>query len=71
MNYTSPFQQINEIETTLKMQIQDMEKYLDEFCNNFVKTQDDIQTLSALTFMLNEMYDDLDEILISKQVMFN
>jgi hypothetical protein len=55
----------------LQEQISELEKNIDDYCLEFVKTQEDLQLVSFFHSILNECYKDLEDLTTIKSVLYN
>lgn len=65
------YKNIDHVSNELKRSISELEEQIDEFCSNFVKTQEDLQMVSLFTSMLNDLYSDLEEIENVRGILYN
>lgn len=59
------------ISAELKIAIDALEQDVDDFCSNFVKTQEDLQLVSLFQSMLNDLYNDLENINNIRGILYN
>lgn len=67
----SHYQEIDVLFNNLKEATKEMEQEIDEYCNSFVKSQEDLQMISLFNSMLNEMYQDLEIVGEIKAALYN
>ena len=65
------YQNIDFISNELKQAISEIEKEIDNYCANFIKTQEDLQMISLFNAMLNDLYSDLEDIETARGVLYN
>jgi hypothetical protein len=56
------YRNIDAVSTQMRRQIAQLEQQVDEFCSEFVKTQEDLQMVSLFTSMLNDLHSDLEKL---------
>ena len=59
------------ISTELRSSIYELEQEVEDFCINFVKTQEDLQMLSLFQFMLDDLHSDLERIDNVRSILYN
>jgi hypothetical protein len=59
------------ISTELRNSIHELEQEVEDFCVNFVKTQEDLQMLSLFQFMLDDLHSDLERIDNVRSILYN
>jgi predicted nuclease with TOPRIM domain len=67
----SHYQEINVLFNNLKEATEEMEREIDEYCNEYVKSQEDLQMISLFNSMLDEMYQDLERLEEIKAALYN
>jgi hypothetical protein len=65
------YRNIDTVSTKLRSQIAQLEQQIDDFCSEFVQTQEDLQLVSLFTSMLNDLYLDLEQIDDVRGVLYN
>jgi hypothetical protein len=65
------YRNIDYISSELQRNISEIEKEIDEYCANFVKTQEDLQMVSLFTSILNDLYLDLEDLQRIKSALYN
>jgi hypothetical protein len=65
------YKDIDSVSSELKRQIEEFEKSIDEFCIDFVKSQEDLQLVSLFQSMLTDLYSDLEKINEVKSILYN
>lgn len=65
------YRNIDTISSELKRSIAELEQNIDEYCSNFVKTQEDLQILSLFQSMLTDLYSDLEELDGVRSILYN
>lgn len=55
----------------LKRQIEEMERSIDEYCVNFVSSQEDLQLVSLFQSLLTDLYSDLEQLQSIKSILYN
>ena len=55
----------------LKRQIEEMERSIDEYCANFVSSQEDLQLVSLFQSLLTDLYSDLEQLQSIKSILYN
>lgn len=65
------YRNIDAVSTQMRIQIAQLEQQVDEFCSEFVKTQEDLQLVSFFTSMLNDLYSDLEQLDNVRSVLYN
>jgi hypothetical protein len=65
------YRNIDAVSTQMRRQIAQLEQQVDEFCSEFVKTQEDLQMVSFFTSMLNDLHSDLEKLDDVRGVLYN
>jgi hypothetical protein len=65
------YRNVDTISAELKTAIHALEQDVDDFCCNFVKTQEDLQLVSLFQSMLNDLYNDLENINNIRGLLYN
>ena len=55
----------------LKRQIEEMERSIDEYCVNFVSSQEDLQLVSLFQSLLTDLYSELEQLQSIKSILYN
>ena len=65
--------ELEEIHTAMTLQIKEYEDMLDQLCDEYNTScsEEDLGILSVLTKLLNEMYSDLEQLAIFRQMIYN
>jgi len=65
--------ELEEIHFHLSLQIKEYEDMLDQLCEEYdiFCSEEDLGTLSVLTRLLNEMYSDLEQLAMFRQMIYN
>jgi hypothetical protein len=67
----TPYQETNQIVKVLEDNIKELEQHIDEYCGSFVVSPEDLSMISLFQNMLNDMYEDLEEVMHLKQALYN
>jgi hypothetical protein len=65
------YRDIDHISSELRRQINELEHDIDDYCANFIKTQEDLQIISLFQHMLTDLYSDLEKIDSVRCLLFN
>ena len=65
------YRNVDAITMELQRQITEIEQSIDEFCSEFVKSQEDLQLVSLFQSMLTDLYSDLEQLEKIRSVLYN
>jgi hypothetical protein len=65
------YQNIDSISEKLTTRITQLELLIDEYCERFVTSHEDLEQVTKFNEMLNDLYEDLDSITEVKSVLYN
>jgi len=65
------YRNVDAITSELQRQIIEIEQSIDEFCAEFVKSQEDLQLVSLFQSMLTDLYSDLEQMEKIRSVLYN
>jgi len=67
----TPYRDINSMISVIENDIAELETHIDEYCGEFVNNEDDLTMITLFNKMLNDMYEDLEEVKQLQQALFN
>lgn len=65
------YRNVDAITLELQRQITEIEQSIDEFCSDFVKSQEDLQIVSLFQSMLTDLYSDLEQLENIRGILYN
>ena len=65
------YRNVDAITLELQRQITEIEQSIDEFCSDFVKSQEDLQIVSLFQSMLTDLYSDLEQMENIRGILYN
>jgi hypothetical protein len=65
------YRNVDAITSELQRQITEIEQSIDEFCSDFVKSQEDLQIVSLFQSMLTDLYSDLEQMENIRGILYN